>query len=141
MCFSTNLKSILLFQSIPIGYTSSTTQPAKLPINLARTKRGHFGQCLKNISCIKTNYFQYSWQGVPKPHNFWRPPILPTQLFQILSNPNCQPSHLPLPHFVFLCNKVKYYFTCNSPCNISEIFKFQWYFKKMYSCFQALKRK
>ena len=26
----------------------------------------------------------------------------------------------------------------NTPCNILETFKFQWYFKKMYLCFQAI---
>ena len=26
----------------------------------------------------------------------------------------------------------------SAPCNISEKFKFQWYLKKMYSCFKAI---
>ena len=27
---------------------------------------------------------------------------------------------------------------CNAPYNISKKFKFQWYFKKIYLCFQAI---
>ena len=35
-------------------------------------------------------------------------------------------------------NNSRILFMCNTPCNIPEIFKFQWYIKKMYSCFQAI---
>ena len=36
-------------------------------------------------------------------------------------------------------NSSRILFTCNIfPCNISDIFKFQLYFKKMSSCFQAI---
>ena len=34
--------------------------------------------------------------------------------------------------------KSRILFTCNTSCNISELFKFQWYFKKMSSCFRAI---
>ena len=35
-------------------------------------------------------------------------------------------------------NNSRILFTCNTPCNISEIFKFGWYLKKIYSRFQAI---
>ena len=35
-------------------------------------------------------------------------------------------------------NNSRILFTFNTHCNISEIFKFQWYFKKMYSCLQSI---
>ena len=35
-------------------------------------------------------------------------------------------------------NNFRILFTCNTPCNISKLFKFQWYFKEMYSYFQAI---